>query len=615
MIITQFDDVFAESLKSFDASWDELVTKISAPNVFYKKSSMPLIKLAKFGDLKTDKGSLRHDSNVLEVHGLEGDYDGEEISIEEGASRLKRHGITAALYTSPSHSTEKPRWRVLAPFSSCKEPEERHYLMGMLNAALGGILASESFTLSQSYYFGKSSNEYAAINIEGEPIDFKDGQWDPIFPSAKTSKALSVTPGSKAPMAERIEDAIKQIYSNEAYYQPALSLTAMYFNSGMSRDAAKATVKSILEAHPNPNADIDQYIKHVDSFLADGFADSNKPGAVKSDPGRSLEYFSGDELPDLDELEVLHDELIERTLQTSGIAMIFGESNSGKTFMAIHMCMCVATGMQFLGRNVTQTAVLYVAAESPAGVRMRARAWQKQHGMKSGNFFVCPDQVNLYENEFDSDAIIRLIKKIEATHGVNIGLVVFDTLARISAGANENSNDMGKVMVRCDAIGSSIGALIGVIHHSGKDSLKGARGWSGMRAHIDTEIEVSQSNGISVAEVTKQREIEGKGDRLAFSLEPVQIGMNKWGNIRSTCWVNSADLPPKTLLLPPTELAILKFMNRSNFGVTRAEISAGINKDKSNSNKAVKKLLDDELIYEQMGKLYIKHEDRSEKNV
>jgi len=112
--------------------------------------------------------------------------------------------------------------------------------------------------------------------------------------------------------------------------------------------------------------------------------------------GRQLDYFSGTDLTDIDETEVLHDELIERTLQKTGIAMIFGESNSGKTFMAIHLCMCVSTGGEFLGRNVNESAVLYVAAESPAGVKMRARAWQKQHNQKSDKFFVCPEQINLY---------------------------------------------------------------------------------------------------------------------------------------------------------------------------------------------------------------------------
>ena len=328
---------------------------------------------------------------------------------------------------------------------------------------------------------------------------------------------------------------------------------------------------------------------------------------------RNLNFFSADSLPEIDDKEELDDELIERTLQTSGIGMIFGESNSGKTFMAIHMGMCVATGMKFLGRNVNQCAVLYVAAESPSGVRMRARAWQKQHGVRAPHFYVCPDQINLYENQFDQEAIILLVNSIEIQHEVKIGLVIFDTLARISAGANENSNDMGKVMERCDAISLSVSATIGVIHHSGKDSLKGARGWSGMRAHIDTEIEVSQSNGICEALITKQREIEGKGDRVAFTLEVVQVGVNKWGNPRSTCWISQTDVPTKIAALSKAKSEVLDAISECVLkSATRGELREILKKDKDNINKTIREMISDGLIYESGGKLFIKHVDTND---
>jgi hypothetical protein len=337
---------------------------------------------------------------------------------------------------------------------------------------------------------------------------------------------------------------------------------------------------------------------------------TKKSVQIISKPNRNLNYFSAASLPEIDNKEELHDELIERTLQTSGIGMIFGESNSGKTFMAIHMGMCVATGMKFLGKNVNQHAVLYIAAESPSGVRMRARAWQKQHGVKASNFFVCPDQINLYESEFDQKAIISIVQNIEIKHQVKIGLIIFDTLARISAGANENSNDMGRVMGRCDAIGIGVNAAIGVIHHSGKDALKGARGWSGMRAHIDTEIEVSQSNDICVAEITKQREIEGKGDRVAFTLEVIQVGVNQWGNRRSTCWINPTDVPVKKVALSKAKTEILNLISNSPYrSATRAQVREILQKDKDNVNKTVSTLIKSGLLYEQGEKLFIKQID------
>lgn len=321
-----------------------------------------------------------------------------------------------------------------------------------------------------------------------------------------------------------------------------------------------------------------------------------------------FDYISAGELKAIDEDEELRDELIERTLGVTGITMIYGESNTGKTFLAIELSMCLATGRKFLGRNVNKTAVLYVASESPAGVMMRVRAWKQANQVDQADLFICPQQVNLYGSDYDKDIIIDTAKEINETYKVSIGLIIFDTLARVSSGANENSADMGLVMGRCDEIGMALATAVSVIHHAGKDSLKGARGWSGMRAHIDTEIEVSQSSLGSVAEITKQREIEGKGDRIGFRLQPIIVGRNQWGNPRATCVVVPCDAPSKTDGLKPNEREVLEFMKETNLGVNRAEICEGIGKDQSNTNKVIKSLLGKGAVYEQFGKLYMKQD-------
>jgi hypothetical protein len=47
------------------------------------KDALPWIKLARFGDRRSDKGSLRHDANVLEIEGVEADYDAGRMALEE----------------------------------------------------------------------------------------------------------------------------------------------------------------------------------------------------------------------------------------------------------------------------------------------------------------------------------------------------------------------------------------------------------------------------------------------------------------------------------------------------------------------------------------------------
>jgi|GEM_PF-2372380 len=154
MRVTLFPNVKANTLEKYDVTWEQIYTQCANPAVFSEKSELPLIKLATFGNQITGAGSYRHDANVLAISGLEGDYDGGEVSVDTAVQCLNLAGIYALVYTSPSHTTEKPRWRVLAPLSAETVPSQRRELMARLNGAFGGILAHESFTLSQTYYFG-----------------------------------------------------------------------------------------------------------------------------------------------------------------------------------------------------------------------------------------------------------------------------------------------------------------------------------------------------------------------------------------------------------------------------------------------------------------------------
>ena len=138
------------------------------------KDSCPLIKLARFGDKRSDKKSLRHDPNVIEITGIEGDYDGEVIDLGEAQTMIADARLTAVLYTSPSHTATTPRWRVLCPLSRPYAPKDHERFVARLNGAMGGILAPESYALSQSYYYGRVCDDYAVARVNGRFIDEAD---------------------------------------------------------------------------------------------------------------------------------------------------------------------------------------------------------------------------------------------------------------------------------------------------------------------------------------------------------------------------------------------------------------------------------------------------------
>jgi hypothetical protein len=170
--LTVFPDAKARRKKELRLTGDslrDLITSESAP----RKEDLPWIKLAQFGEVRTQAHSLRHDANIISITGTEIDYDGERVAFAAAVEAVRRASLRAVLYTSPSYSTARPRWRVLLPTSAPLPPSMRRGITAIANDVLGGVASLESFNLSQAFFYGQvSGNE--AIQIEVIDGDFID---------------------------------------------------------------------------------------------------------------------------------------------------------------------------------------------------------------------------------------------------------------------------------------------------------------------------------------------------------------------------------------------------------------------------------------------------------
>jgi hypothetical protein len=292
---------------------------------------------------------------------------------------------------------------------------------------------------------------------------------------------------------------------------------------------------------------------------------------------RKLDYVLASDLPDVD--ETFDDELVEGVLGRGSMAVIYGDSNSGKTFLGVELGACVSQAQEWLGKRTAGGLVVYLATEAAASVVLRLQAYQRHHGVRVPGFVIVKSPINLFDGQADTTAVLALVGRLEKELGGKVSLIIGDTLSRMSAGANENSGeDMGVVLRHADVIRASTGATFLWIHHCGKDQARGMRGWSGMRAAIDTEIEVTadEALGVRAAEVTKQRDLPGKGDRIGFRLLPVAMGENRWGTERSSCVVLPTDAPVKTKRgKRPSELAgaITEFLTARGTGCGKGALA------------------------------------------
>lgn len=212
--------------------------------------------------------------------------------------------------------------------------------------------------------------------------------------------------------------------------------------------------------------------------------------------------------------------LIKGLLPAECTSSIYGPSGSYKSFLAISWACHIATGKSWDGRRVEKGAVIYVVGEGGTGVPRRIKAWENTHGEDAANL-CCVNQPVFVAAPLQVEQLRLAAEHVKQATGLPVALIVIDTLARCFGGADENkASDMGGFISGCDAVKAATGATVLVVHHSGKDETKGARGSSSFRAALDAEFLVKRETVGAKALVltcTKQKDAE-EAESRAYDL-------------------------------------------------------------------------------------------------
>lgn len=238
-------------------------------------------------------------------------------------------------------------------------------------------------------------------------------------------------------------------------------------------------------------------------------------------------------LDELDAPGAEHEWLIDDILSAGDKCVIGGPSQSGKSFLAIHAGMCIATGQPFFGHDVKQGLVIYQAGEGSRGVKKRLRAWRKHHQVaysRDTPFVLLQGRLDLH-GPTDTPALIDEIKAVGEMYDLPILAIFIDTLATAAIGADENGvKDMGLVFDNIAKINAATGAHVCLVHHMNAGGSK-LRGSTLIYANIDQTIFVNRDEATKIRTVKlgKQRDDD---DSLAFQFElmPVETGFDERRN-------------------------------------------------------------------------------------
>ena len=223
--------------------------------------------------------------------------------------------------------------------------------------------------------------------------------------------------------------------------------------------------------------------------------------------------------------------LIEGVLPALSFAALYGPPGSFKSFHALHIAYCVATGHSWMGRPVKKSgAVLYLCGEGFGGIGARIKACKIHHQIEDGApIYIVRHQLNLRSSAEDFNALMLAIVQLVEQTGMEFCLAIVDTLARAFGGGNENSSeDMGAFITAMGKVQEFLNCALMVLHHCGKDAAKGLRGHSSLLGAVDTELELLRFDEQMKGVLTISKQKDG-ADNERFGFEMVEVEIRSAG--------------------------------------------------------------------------------------
>lgn len=216
--------------------------------------------------------------------------------------------------------------------------------------------------------------------------------------------------------------------------------------------------------------------------------------------------------------------LVADLIETDTLGLIFGDPGCGKSFLAVDLALCVASGASFHGRHVRQGSVFYIAGEGHNGLVRRFHAWARHRGESlAGVPMFKSERAAQFLDAGSAASVAKSVRDLSAVHGAP-ALIVVDTLARNFGAGDENSTkEMSEFIAAMDDLKANWpGCVLLIVHHSGHADKQRARGAMALKGALDFEFRLEKDKAALTLVSTKTKDAEPPED-MFFVLQSVEI--------------------------------------------------------------------------------------------
>ncbi|TXH66864.1 MAG: AAA family ATPase [Lysobacteraceae bacterium] len=219
--------------------------------------------------------------------------------------------------------------------------------------------------------------------------------------------------------------------------------------------------------------------------------------------------------------------LVRGYVESDSLALLFGDPNCGKSFVAIDLACCIATGREWHGRKTKQGAVFYIAGEGQNGLDRRFAAWSQGNDAPLTDAPIyTSSRPAMLRNEKGAAEVANAVQELVDQTGEIPALIVVDTLARNFGGDENSTEDMGAFVTNLDVFLRKSGewsAAVLVVHHCGKADKTQGRGNSALRGAIDAEYSLAVDEDKTITMQATKMKDAGFPEPVAFRMRVVEI--------------------------------------------------------------------------------------------